>query len=157
MLLLSDYVRILKGMDTITLNAKQQRRADILARTLAGSLTKEEAISLLHCTSRHLRRLLHSYQEKKLASVVHGNHLRIPVNKTDSETLHTIIKLAGEGGKYHDFNTSHLCYLLKREERSLRPGGGIRWLFVRRYVACNPVGATLVVARPFWSPAYKCW
>ena len=114
--MLSDYVRILKGMDTITLNAKQQRRADILARTLGGSLTKEEAISLLHCSLRHLRRLLHSYQEKKLASVVHGNHSRIPVNKTDSETLHTIIKLAGEGGKYHDFNTSHLCYLLKRDE-----------------------------------------
>jgi len=45
-LLISDYVGILKGIDTITLNAKQERRADIFARTFFNQRGSYYAASL---------------------------------------------------------------------------------------------------------------
>ena len=99
-------------MGTITLSDKQQRRADILTRVTGGSLPAEQAAQLLHVSERHLRRILGKFNSEGLSSVVHGNIGRAPANKTVLCVRDKLKELAGEQGKYHDFNTCHLNELL---------------------------------------------
>lgn len=103
-------------METVTLNKEQQRRAQVLARLSSGSLGKQDAEKLLGVSRRQVNRLLRSYESEGLASLVHGNTGRSPINKTCDDTLSTIVSLADEGGKYHDFNTCHLHDLLAEYE-----------------------------------------
>jgi len=98
------------------LNKEQQRRAGVLARLSSGSLGKQDAEKLLGVSRRQVNRLLRGYESEGLASVVHGNTGRTPANKMRADTLSTIMSLADEGGKYHDFNTCHLHDLLTEYE-----------------------------------------
>lgn len=95
-------------MGTITLDSKQQRKAEILTRLLAGSLTTQEAAAHLGVTPRQARRLKSRYRSQGMASVPHGNQGRAPANRTASEVVSRITALAGPGGCLHDFNTCHL-------------------------------------------------
>lgn len=128
MLLLSEYVVVvcsvkmsrnsakLWHMESITLNSKQQRKLDILTAFLADRLTKSEAAQRLGISTRQLERVIKKFQENGIACLVHGNSGRSPGHTTPADTIETIRSLAGEGCKYHDFNTCHLHDLLAREE-----------------------------------------
>jgi len=100
-------------MGEITLNEEQQRKAEVLARVTAGSIQPPEAATLLQVTVRQVYNLMKQYEEKGIACVVHGNAGRVPVHRTPQEVELTIAQLAGPGGKYHDFNTSHMQELLR--------------------------------------------
>jgi transposase len=100
-------------MRTITLNPKQQRRADVLSRLEAGNLTDVEAASLLQVSLRHIRRLRNSYKESSLAGLVHGNTGRSPANQLDAGVRETILDRCGPDGPYHDFNVCHAKDMLK--------------------------------------------
>ncbi len=95
-------------MGTITLDSKQQRKAEILTRLLAASLTTQEAAAHLGVTPRQARRLQSRYRSQGMASVPHGNQGRAPANRIASELVSRITALAGPGGCLHDFNTCHL-------------------------------------------------
>lgn len=103
-------------METLTLNAKQQRRADILHRLLANRLTIEQAAQLLDLSSRQIRRLRTRFQEQGLKSVIHANTGRAPKHKTAPKVLESLARLAGPGGKYADFNVCHLHEKLVEQE-----------------------------------------
>lgn len=98
------------------MNKEQQRRAQVLARLSSGSLTKSDAEKLLGVSKRQVNRLLRSYESEGLASVVHGNTGRAPVNKTGADILSTVVSLADEDGKYQGFNTCHLHDMLTEYE-----------------------------------------
>ena len=103
-------------MEDISLTEKQQRRADILARTAAGSITPGEAAGLLRVTVRQVYTLLKQYQEKGIACAVHGNTNRVPVHRTPPDVEERILELAGLEGRYHDLNTCHLQEILAEVE-----------------------------------------
>lgn len=94
------------------MNREQQRRAGVLARLSSGCLTKGDAEKLLGLSRRQVNRLLRSYEARGLAAVVHGNTGRTPANKTPADTETAIVSLVDEDGKYHGFNTCHVCDLL---------------------------------------------
>ena len=121
-------------MRTITLNTKQQRRADILTRLNAGKLNVREAAELLTTGQRHLRRLLRRFEAEGLASLVHGNSGRTPVNRTDPALVQTLVALCGQGGKYDDFNISHLAELLARDEAIVLPRSTLSHLLRTNHV-----------------------
>ena len=103
-------------MGSIKLNEEQQRRADILGRLAAGLISIADAARLLRVTEQHVYRLLAGFRAGGVASVVHGNTGRVPANRTDEEMVRQILQWAGEGGKYHGFNSEHLCDLLAEVE-----------------------------------------
>jgi transposase len=103
-------------MGTLTLNDKQQRRAEILSRVINDTLTTLQAAQLLRVTERQVRRLLQDYKAKGLASVVHGNTGRAPANKTAYPIRDKLSSLAGQDGKYRDFNACHLQEMLTERE-----------------------------------------
>ena len=103
-------------METITLSAKQQRRAEVLTRLISGMLSLEQAASLMGCSIRTVRRRQARFLQVGVPSLVHGNAGRSPIHKTDPRTVARIKELAGEGGRYHLFNTSHLSEMLGLHE-----------------------------------------
>jgi transposase len=103
-------------MRTIILNPSQQRRAEILARRTAGTLSVGETAELLGISERQVHRLELAYRHDGLASVVHGNQGRTPVNQTDPHLVTRLHELVREGGKYHDVNVCHLQELLERDD-----------------------------------------
>ena len=125
-------------METITLNKKQQRRAEVLAKVSSGGISKTDAENLLGLGRRQIDRLLSKYEEEGLKAVIHGNSGRVPVNKTPQSLIDSLIEFAGEDGKYHGLNACHLHDLLEetdeifisrpviyralRESRVIQPG-----------------------------------
>ena len=108
-------------MRTLTLSTRQQRRAEVLTRLSAGQLSTLDAAQLLGVTLRQVQRLRRRFAAQGLPSVVHGNTGRAPRNRTDPATVEHLAALCGAGGKYHDFNVSHLCDLLARDEEIRLP------------------------------------
>lgn len=106
-------------MGTITLDSKQQRRADILVRLLSGNLTIEAAAQHLGLSPRQARRLKIRYQQEGLRSVLHGNQGRAPANRTAAEIREKIRQLAGADGPFSDFNTCHLQEKLAQQDIAL--------------------------------------
>jgi transposase len=108
-------------MRTLTLSTRHQRRAEVLTRLSAGQLSTLDAAQLLGVTLRQVQRLRRRFAAQGLPSVVHGNTGRAPRNRTDPATVERLAALCGAAGKYHDFNVSHLCDLLARDEELRLP------------------------------------
>jgi transposase len=102
-------------MGDLTLNDKQQRRARILERVTANSLTVTEAAFLLKLSARQVRTLKKRYSSDGMAACIHGNRGRPPSNKLDASIMEKLVGLAGPDGKYKDYNTCHLCEVLQRD------------------------------------------
>src|SRR5437016_8904604 len=106
-------------METITLGRKQQRRADVIIRVVAGSLNAIEAAGLLSCSLKTVRRLVSRYRVEGLPSLIHKNTGRAPAHKTAASLVEQLRVLAGEDGRYKDFNVPHMCQMRKAPEQLL--------------------------------------
>lgn len=99
-------------MESITLNQRQRRRVEIIARVQSRGLSKAEAALHLGVSRRQVHNILRRFDDEGLPSVVHGNAGRAPAWKTPPEVTQTIVCAAGAGGRYHDFSVSHLHDML---------------------------------------------
>src|SRR3989304_2996467 len=102
-------------MRTVTLNQKQQREVEILARLKARALDVGTAAGLLGVSPRQVRRLRARFHREGFGAVLHGNVGRVPANHTDPALVVQILALAGPKGKYEDLNVCHLQDLLDRQ------------------------------------------
>ena len=98
------------------MSTPQQRRAEILTQLIAGKLSTADTAQLLRVSHRQVQRLRRRILTEGLSVAVHGNQGRAPRNRTDPALIERLHTLCGAGGKYHDFNISHLCDLLARHE-----------------------------------------
>lgn len=103
-------------MESITLNSKQQRRLQVITRLVENRISIAEAAQVLGISTRQVFRLLAKYRNAGVASLVHGNTGKTPINKTEEAEVKQIVTLAGVDGKYHEFNTCHLCDVLRQHE-----------------------------------------
>lgn len=104
-------------MRTITLNARQQRRVEILTRLDAGVLDVSAAAEMLGVGARQVRRLRARFRQEGMTAMIHGNSSRQPANRTDPAIVERIVALAGPQGKYHDLNACHLQEFLEQDEQ----------------------------------------
>lgn len=100
---------------------KQQRRAQILERLAAGSMTALQAAGLLQISVRQVGTLKKRYAAEGMAACVHGNRGRAPANKTDAATVAQVRELAGRAGLYAEYNICHLAETLERKHAILLP------------------------------------
>lgn len=121
-------------MEILKLNKRQQRRGELLNKYLSGDLTKFELMSLLGLSCRQTDRIIRSYLDKGLCSLVHGNKCRIPANKLDGAICERIIALADSGGKYNGFNLCHLIDMLLENESIEVSRSSLRRLLVNANV-----------------------
>src|SRR5688572_20711962 len=80
------------------MSAKEQRRARLLNRVLAGAWTRAQAAATLRRSERQLRRLLRAYQARGPAALVHGNRGRRPAHAFPAAVRERVLALAGTVG-----------------------------------------------------------
>ena len=95
---------------------EESRRAQVLARLVAGDISIAEAARLLGVTPRHALRLRVQFEENDMSVLPHGNQGRTPSNQTDPVIIRRIVTLAGDSGPYSDFNTCHLRDILEERD-----------------------------------------
>lgn len=101
--------------ETITLDARAQRRLFVLNHVLAGELTATQAAGYLELSVRQVRRLLAAYRSPAgAAGLVHGNRDRVPLNRVDDARRARLVELATTS--YAGVNRAHLADLLAERE-----------------------------------------
>jgi transposase len=101
--------------ETITLDARAQWRLYVLNHILTGETSTAEAAVHLGLSIRSVRRLLARYRSSEgVASLVHGNAGRPPVNRVDRATRDRVVELALT--RYAGVNRAHLADLLAERE-----------------------------------------
>lgn len=98
----------------LVLQAKDERRVEVLNRVLAGLLQITEAAPLLGVGERQARRLLAAYREEGPRGIVHGNRGRKPAHALGEELRGQLLALAA--GPYAGVNHTHLAQLLTERE-----------------------------------------
>jgi len=100
--------------ETITLDARAQRRLYVLNHVLTGGLTAEEAARILGLSIRQVRRLLRQYRAHGSAGLVHGNRDRTPGHRIPDAIRDQVVELATT--TYAGVNHTHLAELLAERE-----------------------------------------
>lgn len=93
---------------------KEQRRAVVLNRVLAGEWTQAEAATSLGLSERQVRRLVAAYREHGPAALVHGNRDRKPTHALSEAIRSQVVTLAQ--GRYAGLNDVHLTEKLAEVE-----------------------------------------
>ena len=63
--------------EMVTLNAREQRRLQVLNKVESGQITARLAGELLGLSVRQIRRLLAAYRQEGAAGLAHGNRGRV--------------------------------------------------------------------------------
>jgi hypothetical protein len=98
---------------TITMTAREQRRAQVLTRILRGELTMVEGAVVLGLSERQLWRLRSGFVGTGPAGLVHGNRGRVSARRIDPDQRARIIELRE---RYGPINDSHFDELLAERE-----------------------------------------
>ncbi len=96
------------------MSSREQRRAWVLSKLMAGELGAAEAAGLLGLSGRSIRRLRAKVERDGPAGLVHGNRGRVSSRRIPDETLAKVLELTKE--TYHDVNDTHLSELLAERE-----------------------------------------
>lgn len=99
---------------TITMTAREQRRAWILTKVLKGQRSMAEAAQSLGLSERQLWRLRTAFERDGPAGVVHGNRGRASPRRLDETLRRRVVELAGD--RYAGLNDCHLAELLAERE-----------------------------------------
>jgi len=98
---------------TITMRAREQRRARVLTRVLMGELTMAEGGVELGLSERQLWRLRAAFVEAGPAGLVHGNRGRASPQRIDPDRRARIVALRE---RYGPLNDTHFGELLAERE-----------------------------------------
>ena len=116
----------------VTLNAKEQKRLQVLNGVESGEITAQVAGELLGLSVRQTRRLLAAYREKGAAGLAHGNRDRKSPHRLPEAVSAEILRLART--EYIDYNDQHFSEELEERHqiqvsrstvRRLRRGAGL--------------------------------
>jgi hypothetical protein len=129
----------------ITMSAKEQRRAQVLNRVLAGTWTRQQAAATLGRSERQLRRLLRGYQARGPAGVVHGNRGRRPAHALPALLRDRVLELVRT--TYAGCNDVHLAELLAERE-DLGTGIAVSRATLQRWRRGAEVGGLSGVGSP---------
>jgi len=99
----------------VELNMKEQHKYEIIKYLVDHPEASKERASLkLHCTVRHVNRMIAGYRKEGKKYFIHGNRGRKPANTVDQKTRTSIITLYSN--KYFNANFTHFTELLARNE-----------------------------------------
>jgi transposase len=101
--------------DWIAMSAREQRRAHVLARVVAGELKLWEAAVVLGLSVRHTRRLKRGLVRDGPAALAHANRGRGSPRRLSPTLRQHVVELYL--GPYRGLNHQHFCELLDERER----------------------------------------
>jgi transposase len=95
------------------LTMREKTRIEAVQAVMDGRLSVAEAAHVLNLSERQVYRSLAAAREQGLTGLVHGNHGRVPWNKSDEALWRRILRLVSD--HYTDINDQHLRELLERD------------------------------------------
>jgi transposase len=119
--------------ESVTLNAREQQRSEVVGRWLAGILTTGEVVRLLGCSERTAWRLRAAMLAKGAAGLAHGNRGRPSAHRLPDAVADRIVELATT--EYRGFNDTHLAEMLAEEEGVVIARSSLRRLLRARGLA----------------------
>lgn len=96
------------------MSSREQRRAWVLSRLMAGEVGTAEAALALGLSVRSIRRLRARMEREGPSGLVHGNRGRASPKRLSDATRAKVLSLTRE--TYHDVNDTHLSELLAERE-----------------------------------------
>jgi transposase len=127
--------------EELRLGKREEHRALVLNKLLAGQLTSQQAAELLGVSTRQLRRLKDRYRTVGVRGLVHGNRGRSPTHRLPESVRQQVVELAQT--TYVGFNWQHLTEKLQEEEQLTISRSSVRRLLSE---------AGLAVVRPRRAP-----
>lgn len=104
--------------EQIVVRPREEKRAWVLNRVLAGQCTVGEAAAMLGLSVRQVRRQKGAYEEGGVRALIHGNRGRKPAHALSTELSDRVVELART--RYEGCNDQHFTELLaEREETRL--------------------------------------
>src|SRR3954471_5410440 len=100
-------------METITMTAREQRRAMVVSRVLSGELTMAEGSTAIGVSERQLWRLRAAFRAEGPAGLVHHNRGRPSAQRIETERRGRVVEPRGRHGA---INHSPLCELLAERD-----------------------------------------
>ena len=101
--------------ERITMTAREQRRAHVLARVVAGEVKLWEAAVVLGLSVRQARRLKRALVREGPAALAHANRGRASPRRLSPTLRQHVIDLYQT--TYRGLNHQHFCELLDQHER----------------------------------------
>jgi helix-turn-helix protein len=99
----------------LRVSQREIHRMHVVRLTIEGRETVGGGANLLGISSRQMKRLRKKMKERGIEGLLHGNRGKIPSNKTGSEKIEQVLKLAR--GRYQGLNDTHLTEKLKEKEK----------------------------------------
>ena len=100
--------------DRITLNSREQRRAQVLGWLVAGRLSTQEAQQVLGVSRRQLQRLKRAMLSDGPGALAHGNRGR-PSGMRLADQTRARVLAAARADDFRGYNHTHLCEVLAEE------------------------------------------
>jgi transposase len=99
----------------LRVSQKDVHRMHVVRLTMEGRETVGKAAKLLGISPRQMKRLRRKVKERGIEGLLHGNRGKAAWNKTVSEKIKQVLKLAR--GRYQGLNDTHLTEKLKEKEK----------------------------------------
>jgi transposase len=99
----------------LRVSQRELQRMHVVRLTLEGGQTVGSGAKLLGISVRQVKRLRRKMKERGVEGLTHGNRGKQAWNKTASEKLEKVIKLAR--GQYQGLNDTHFAEKLKEKEK----------------------------------------
>ena len=99
----------------LKVSQRELQRMHVVRLTIEGRESVGRGAKLLGISARQMKRLRRKMKERGMEGLVHANRGKKPWNKTASEKLEKVIRLAR--GKYRGLNDTHLTEKLKEKEQ----------------------------------------
>lgn len=101
-------------MRKVILTMDENEKYEAIKKLVETNGNKKRAALNLHCSVRHINRMIKGYKQEGKSFFVHGNRGRKPINAFPEETKQLIIDLYRT--KYADANITHFSELLSKYE-----------------------------------------
>jgi len=110
----------------------ENEKYEKIKKLVENNGNKQRAAIQLHCTVRHINRMINGYREKGKSFFIHGNHGRKPANALEYFKKHMIIDLYRT--KYEGANLTHFSELLDKFEGIIVSTSTIRSILIQEFI-----------------------
>jgi len=116
----------------VILRMNENEKYETIKKLIESSGNKQRAAIQLHCTVRHINRMLKGYREKGKSFFIHGNHGRKPAHALEDSEKRIIIDLYLT--KYEGTNFTHFSELLEGFEGIIVSESTIRSILIQEFI-----------------------
>ena len=110
----------------------ENQKYETIKKLVENDGNKQRAAIQLHCTVRHINRMIIGYREKGKSFFIHGNHGRKPANALEDSKKQIIIDLYRT--KYEGTNLTHFSELLEEFEAIIVSTSTIRSILIHEFI-----------------------